>query len=194
MPRVEEILRLRAQNDKSLGGFLDILGICSILSAMSGSIRAGIGFDIHRLVRGRRLMLGGVEIQSPVGLLGHSDGDALLHAICDALLGSCGLGDIGDHFPDTDARYAGMTSSFFLRECARLARRARWSIRNVDSVVFLEKPRLGPAKHRIAQHIADVLELRASRVNVKAKTMERLGPIGGRKAIAALAVATVVRL
>jgi 2-C-methyl-D-erythritol 2,4-cyclodiphosphate synthase len=136
-------------------------------------------------------MLGGVEIQSDVGLLGHSDGDALLHAVCDALLGACGLGDIGDHFSDTDDRFAGLNSSFFLHRVAGLVGRRGFRIGNVDTIVFLERPKLGPYKHAMRDKIAEILGVSPGCVNVKAKTMERLGPIGSRRAIAVLVLAAV---
>ncbi|MDQ7780452.1 MAG: 2-C-methyl-D-erythritol 2,4-cyclodiphosphate synthase [Planctomycetota bacterium] len=160
---------------------------------MPQELRAGIGFDIHRLVRGRRLVLGGVEIPAESGLLGHSDGDALLHAVCDALLGACGLGDIGDLFPDTDARFKGRDSAFFVHEVLARTSKAGWKVANIDTIVFLERPRLGPWKRAMRDRIAALLGLAAANVGVKAKTMEKLGPIGGRRAVAALAQVLLVR-
>lgn len=139
-------------------------------------------------------MLGGVEIPSQVGLLGHSDGDALLHAVCDALLGAAGLGDIGEYFPDTDDAFAGLNSSFFLQRVAGQVRRRGFTIQNVDTIIFIERPRLGPHKRMMRNRIADMLDVSPTCVNVKAKTMERLGPIGGQKAIAALALAMIKKV
>ncbi len=151
--------------------------------------RTGIGWDSHRLVEGRPLILGGVTIVSPLGLDGHSDADVLCHAITDALLGAAGLGDIGDHFPDTDSAYKDADSVKLLQAViGRVADRG-WEIVNVDSTIVAEKPKLGKAKAQIQQRLADVLGLDPFDVGVKASTGERLGFIGRGEGIAALAVA-----
>jgi 2-C-methyl-D-erythritol 2,4-cyclodiphosphate synthase len=156
---------------------------------VSGSVRTGIGFDTHALVSGRRLVLGGVEIPSERGLAGHSDADVLTHAIIDALLGAAALGDIGQHFPDTDPRFAGVDSMALLREVLAGVRAAGFAVGHVDATVIAEAPRLGP--HRAAIHAALAAELGS--VNVKATTAERMGFLGRGEGIAALAVATLER-
>ena len=153
--------------------------------------RVGIGFDIHRLASDYPLRLGGIEIPHEKGLVGHSDGDALLHAITDALLGASGLGTIGERFPDTDARYRGIASDVLLRETAILIRKHGFQIGNVDSNVLAERPRLQAYLHLMQANIAEVLDLPSEDVSVKAKTMEGLGPIGGEEAIAAEAIVLV---
>ena len=151
-------------------------------------MRVGIGYDIHRLAPDRKLILGGVRIDFPTGLLGHSDGDVLLHAVCDARLGAAGLGDIGDLFPDTDPKFKDADSAALLREVLNLVRKKGLRVGNLDCILFAEKPKLGPLKRRIRTRLAEILEVDESAVNVKAKTMEGLGPIGGHEAIAAQAV------
>ncbi|MGB3071837.1 MAG: 2-C-methyl-D-erythritol 2,4-cyclodiphosphate synthase [Ottowia sp.] len=141
-------------------------------------IRVGEGWDVHALVPGRKLMLGGVQIPHTHGLLGHSDADALLHAITDALLGAAGLGDIGRHFPDTDEAFSGADSATLLTEAARRVREKGWRIGNVDSTVIAQAPRLAPYIGAMCQRIAEVLQVAPEKVNVKAKTAERLGPVG----------------
>ena len=155
------------------------------------TIRIGQGFDVHALVPGRKLILGGVEIAFHHGLLGHSDGDALLHAICDALLGAAGLGDIGQHFPDTDGRYAGADSLGLLREVAQRLDSLRWRPVNVDCTVIAQAPKLAPHIPRMVHNIADALGIVAAQVNVKAKTSERLGFTGRGEGIAAEAVVLI---
>jgi len=155
------------------------------------TIRIGQGFDVHALVPGRKLILGGVEIAFHHGLLGHSDGDALLHAICDALLGAAGLGDIGQHFPDTDGRYAGADSLGLLREVAQRLDGLRWRPVNVDCTVIAQAPKLAPHIPRMVHNIADALGIFATQVNVKAKTTERLGFTGRGEGIAAEAVVLI---
>lgn len=150
--------------------------------------RVGLGFDLHRLRRGRPFVLGGVRIPHPVGPVGHSDGDVILHALCDALLGAAGGGDIGDRFPDTDPRWKGTDSRRFVAAVWGPLRRAGWRVANVDVTVLAERPKLTPWKRRIAAAAARLLGVPAARVNVKAKTMERLGPIGAGKAVAAQVV------
>lgn len=150
----------------------------------------GIGFDIHTLVAGRPFYLGGVRLNHPFGPLGHSDGDAVLHAVIDALLGATGQGDIGQKFPDSDPDNFGAESLKLLqRTWAEIG--GKWRIVNVDVNVMLERPKLGPIKPKMAQAIAGALGIDAKLVNVKAKTLEGLGPIGEGKAVAAQAVVEV---
>jgi len=151
-------------------------------------MRVGIGRDCHRLVEGRRLVIGGVAMDSPRGADAHSDGDVLLHALIDALLGAVGLGDIGDHFPDTDPQYEGADSRDLLRRTVALVRRNGMSVHNVDATVMLERPKLGPLKQQMREQIAADLGISPGRVNVKAKTAEGLGAVGGGEAIEAEAV------
>lgn len=153
------------------------------------NFRIGEGWDIHALVQGRKLVLGGVEIPFALGLLGHSDADALLHAITDAMLGAAALGDIGTHFPDTDARYKGADSLTLLSEAARLVRDHGFEICNVDSTIVAQAPRLAPHIGAMRDRIAAALALDIDRVNVKAKTAEKMGPVGLGQAIEARAVA-----
>ena len=155
---------------------------------MPTRLRVGEGWDTHALVPGRRLVLGGVEIPSARGLLGHSDADALLHAITDALIGAAGLGDIGQHFPDTDERFRGADSLALLQEAAARVRAAGWRIANVDSTVVAQAPKLAPHIPAMRERIAQALGLQPGEVNVKAKTAEKLGPVGMGQAIEARAV------
>jgi len=147
-----------------------------------------MGFDIHRLVEGRSLLLGGVKIPSTKGLLGHSDGDVLLHALCDAMLGAVGAGDIGTYFPDSDPRWKGVSSQIFLEKATELAGRKSLRVENVDAVILAEEPKLGPHRIAIQRSIAQMLRVKDDRINVKAKTMEKLGPIGEGEAMAAYVV------
>jgi 2-C-methyl-D-erythritol 2,4-cyclodiphosphate synthase len=158
------------------------------------ALRIGEGWDTHALVVGRPLVLGGVTIPHSHGLLGHSDADALLHAITDALLGAAGLGDIGRHFPDTAAEFRGADSSALLAEAARLVRAAGWDLVNVDSTVVAQAPKLATHIPAMCQRIADVLGLALDAVNVKAKTAERMGPVGEGRAIETRAVCLLVKL
>jgi 2-C-methyl-D-erythritol 2,4-cyclodiphosphate synthase len=148
----------------------------------------GEGWDVHALVPGRRLVLGGVAIPHSVGLLGHSDADALLHAITDALLGAAGLGDIGSHFPDTDPKFKGADSAVLLAEALRAVQAAGWQLVNVDSTVIAQAPRLAPHREAMRMRVAQVLGLALDAVNIKAKTAEKLGPVGQGLAIEARAV------
>jgi 2-C-methyl-D-erythritol 2,4-cyclodiphosphate synthase len=153
--------------------------------------RVGIGYDTHRLVPGRRLILGGVEIPSELGLDGHSDADVLTHAIIDALLGAAALGDIGEHFPDTDERYRDANSLDLLREVvADLAERGL-AVGNVDATVVIERPRLAPARAEIRASLAEALGIPVERVSVKATRGEGMGFVGREEGVAALAVATL---
>ena len=154
-------------------------------------VRIGIGFDIHRLAPGRKLTLGGIEIPHDKGLVGHSDGDVLLHAITDALLGACGLGNIGEKFPDTDDRYRGIASHVLLEDTVQLIHDKGYSIGNIDSNVLAESPSLLGFLPSMEARISGVLGVSTDDVQVKAKTMEKLGPIGEGEAIAAQAIALV---
>lgn len=156
-------------------------------------VRTGIGWDVHRLARGRVLMLGGVMIASEAGLEGHSDADVLSHAITDAILGAAGAGDIGMHFPDSDPRWAGANSLLFLRHARDLAAARGLEILNVDSTVILETPRLKTYRTAIRQKLAETLGLDVDRVSVKFKTAEKLGPVGTGQAAEAQAVVTLVK-
>ena len=156
-------------------------------------IRVGQGTDIHALVAGRKLIIGGVDIPHELGLLGHSDADVLLHAIIDALLGAAALGDIGRHFPDTDARFAGADSAVLLAEALRRVRAAGWEVGNIDSTIVAQAPRLAAHIPAMRTRIADALGLETGQINIKAKTAERLGPVGQGLAIEARAVALLVR-
>lgn len=153
--------------------------------------RTGIGYDLHRLIPGRKLVLGGVEIPFDRGPAGHSDGDALAHAICDALLGAAGLGDIGTHFPDTDPRWKGAASLKFLEDIRQLLSQRELRIEHIDAVVVLERPRLGPHFPAMRAALAAALSIPPERVNLKAKTSEGTGAIGRGEAVAAHAVATL---
>lgn len=152
------------------------------------SARIGQGFDVHALVPGRKLIIGGVEIPFERGLEGHSDADVLLHAITDAVLGAAALGDIGQHFPDTDPRYLNADSRTLLRAAARMVRQAGWVVVNVDTTIIAQAPKMAPHTAVMAKNIAADLGLAAGRVNVKAKTTERLGFTGRGEGIAAEAV------
>lgn len=156
------------------------------------AVRIGEGWDIHALVPGRKLLLGGVEIPYERGLLGHSDADALLHAITDALLGAAGLGDIGRHFPDTDEAFRGADSIALLAEAARRVRQQGFEVANVDSTVVAQAPKLAPYIEAMRERIAQALGLGVGQVNVKAKTAEKLGPVGAGQAIEARAVVLLV--
>jgi 2-C-methyl-D-erythritol 2,4-cyclodiphosphate synthase len=153
--------------------------------------RVGQGFDVHRLVEGRKLVIGGVEIPYAKGLLGHSDADVLLHAICDALLGAAALGDIGRHFPDSDARYKGIDSRELLRQVVALVTKKGLSIGNVDATIIAEAPRMAPHIAGMVANIAADLGVAKDRVNVKATTTEQLGFTGRGEGIAAQAVCLV---
>lgn len=153
------------------------------------NIRIGEGWDVHALVPGRQLILGGVKIPHTSGLLGHSDADVLLHAITDAVLGAAGLGDIGRHFPDTDTQFKGADSSVLLQEAMRRVRAQGWELVNVDSTIVAQAPKLAPHMAAINAGVAKALGVQADQVNVKAKTAEKLGPVGMGQSIEARAVA-----
>jgi 2-C-methyl-D-erythritol 2,4-cyclodiphosphate synthase len=154
-------------------------------------MRIGMGYDIHRLVPGRKLVLGGVTIPFEKGLLGHSDADVLVHAVCDALLGAAGLGDIGLHFPDTDPKYKDINSLRLLSQTADLVRRNGYQLRNVDTTLLAEQPRLAPYRSRMQLNLAQTLQVEPGLVNIKATTAEGLGIIGKGDAIAAMSVVLV---
>lgn len=154
-------------------------------------IRVGIGYDVHRLVKGRDLVLGGVTIPNDLGLEGHSDADVLLHAIIDALLGAAALGDIGTHFPDTDAEFKGVSSLKLLAVVHHLLRDAGCHVQNIDSTLALEAPKLNPHIQQMCANVASVLELDPSSVSIKATTSERLGFVGSKEGAAAYAICTI---
>jgi 2-C-methyl-D-erythritol 2,4-cyclodiphosphate synthase len=154
-------------------------------------MRVGFGYDVHPMVSGRPLILGGVEIPYLQGLQGHSDADVLLHAVCDALLGAIGEGDIGRHFPDTDPQYKGIKSILLLKRVASLVREKGFHIVNIDSTIVAQRPKLSDAIPRMVQEIAGVLEMESRRVNVKATTSEGLGFTGRGEGIAAYAIVLV---
>jgi 2-C-methyl-D-erythritol 2,4-cyclodiphosphate synthase len=156
-------------------------------------LRIGEGWDVHALVAGRPLVLGGVTIPHTHGLLGHSDADALLHAITDALLGGAGLGDIGRHFPDTDAQFKGADSHVLLVEAMRRVRDAGFDVVNVDSTIVAQAPKMAPHIPAMRERIAAALGIDVERVNVKAKTAEKMGPVGEGRAIEARAVCLLAR-
>jgi 2-C-methyl-D-erythritol 2,4-cyclodiphosphate synthase len=156
-------------------------------------IRIGHGFDVHAFAANRKLIIGGVDIPHDLGLAGHSDADVLLHAICDALLGAAGLGDIGRHFPDTDAAFAGIDSRILLRRVAGQLRQRGWRVGNVDATIIAQAPKMAPHIARMTAHIADDLGIALDRVNVKATTTEKLGFTGRGEGIAAEAVCLIER-
>ena len=153
--------------------------------------RFGMGYDVHRLVEGRKLILGGVEILWEKGLLGHSDADVLLHAVADALLGAAALGDIGRHFPDTDEKFAGADSMKLLAEVVRLVRKKGFRVGNVDATIVAQAPKLAPHIGKMTENIARVLDVPLDCVNVKATTEERLGFTGSGEGMSAYAVAGI---
>ena len=177
------------------------------MSKQDPNVRIGHGYDLHRLAptaaatgqatghaeRGRPMVLGGVQFQSPVGPIGHSDADALLHAITDAVLGALALPDIGQLFPDSNPQWSGAASEKFLREAVRLAAQAGWRIGNVDATVILESPKLGPRKDEVRRNIARILEVDVGSVNVKGKTHEKVDAVGEGRAVEVHAVVVLVR-
>lgn len=156
-------------------------------------IRVGHGFDVHAFAENRKLVIGGVEIPHPLGLAGHSDADVLLHAVCDALLGAAGLGDIGRHFPDNDMAFAGIDSRILLRRVAQHLHERGWRVGNVDATVIAQAPKMAPYIARMSAHIADDLGIAVERVNVKATTTEKLGFTGRGEGIASEAVCLIER-
>lgn len=155
--------------------------------------KLGIGYDIHRLVEGRKLFIGGIEIPYSKGLAGHSDADVLLHAICDALLGAASERDIGELFPDTDPKYHNISSMELFKIVADLIRKRDFQVNSIDAVIILEEPRISPYKKIIQENIAGVLRIREDSVNMKTKTNEGLGEIGRKEAIACYAIAMLIK-
>lgn len=160
---------------------------------MSAQFRSGIGYDLHRLVPGRRLLLGGIEIPFDKGPAGHSDGDVILHALTDALLGAAALGDIGEHFPPSDPRWKDTASELFVRHAREMIEGAGYRAANVDVIVVLEQPKLLPFREGIRRKLSEMLGLPLDAVSVKAKTSEGLGPVGRGEAVEAHATALLVR-
>ncbi len=158
------------------------------------SYRCGIGYDLHRLAEGRKLIVGGVEVPFDKGPVGHSDGDVLAHALCDALLGAAGLGDIGTHFPDNDPQWKGANSLLFLEHAKTLLDKNRLAIEHVDAVVILERPKLGPHFPKMREALAKSLDAEPQRIHLKAKTNEGVDAVGEGRAIAAHVVATLRQL
>ena len=154
--------------------------------------RCGIGYDLHRLETGRKLIVGGIELEFDKGPVGHSDGDVLAHALCDALLGAAGLGDIGTHFPDTDPKWKGANSLLFLEHARKLLEEKRLAIEHVDAVVITEKPKLGPHFPKMREALGRALGVASEKIHLKAKTNEGVDAIGRGEAIAAHVVATLV--
>jgi len=154
-------------------------------------MRIGMGYDVHRLVAGRKLVLGGTVIPFERGLLGHSDADVLVHAICDALLGAAGLGDIGLHFPDSDPKYKDISSLTLLAQTRKMVCNKSFSIRNIDTIIFAETPKIGPYRKNMQENIAAAVEVDSGCVNIKATTTEGLGIIGRGEGIAAMSVVLV---
>lgn len=159
---------------------------------MTPKMRIGEGWDVHALVPGRALVVGGVTIDHPQGLLGHSDADVLLHAITDALLGAAALGDIGSHFPDTDAQHRGADSLVLLRAVGQRVRQAGYEIGNIDATIVAQAPRMGPHIPLMRERIAQALAMAVGQINVKAKTAEKLGPVGQGQSMEARAVALII--
>ena len=160
---------------------------------MITDIRTGLGYDVHQLVVGRKLIIGGVEIEHETGLLGHSDADALLHAINDALLGSLALGDIGSHFPDTDEKWKGADSKKLLIASLQMVKNRGYRVLNTDATIIAEKPKMKPFIPEMQQTIADLLEIDVDRVSIKATTSEKMGFIGRKEGIAAMATILVAK-
>jgi 2-C-methyl-D-erythritol 2,4-cyclodiphosphate synthase len=154
-------------------------------------MRIGIGYDVHRLAAGRKLVIGGVEIPFEQGLLGHSDADVLLHAVCDALLGAAGLGDIGRHFPDSSPKYKGISSLLLLKEVFRLIAEAGYRVSNIDTTIVAERPKMAPHIPGMIANIAAAVEVEPSAVNIKATTTEGLGFTGRGEGMAAYAVCSI---
>lgn len=151
-------------------------------------MRIGFGYDVHAFGRGSHVMLGGVSVPHDRGVVAHSDGDVMLHALCDALLGAMGLGDIGLHFPDSDARWKGAASRVFVKRCAELMRERGWQLVNADLTLLAEAPRLGSHRAQMRTNVAEALDATPDRINVKATTCERLGAIGRGEGLACHAV------
>ncbi len=158
------------------------------------SFRIGSGYDVHRLVSGRKLIVGGVTIPHEKGLKGHSDADVLVHAVCDAMLGAAGMGDIGEHFPDTDPRFKGISSILLMEHCRDLLKKKGWGVGNMDVTIFAEAPRMSPHKKEMAQNLAAAAGIIVDLVNIKATTTEGLGFEGREEGIGAHAVVLLQRM
>jgi len=156
-------------------------------------LRTGIGFDVHAFTEGRKLILGGIEIAHDKGLAGHSDADALLHAVTDAMFGSLSLGDIGTHFPDDDPRYKNADSTVFLKRAHELIRNKGYYLNNIDVVVMLQIPKIAPYVQKMKENMSKILEIGSDRISIKATTTEKLGFVGREEGISVMAVVTVVR-
>jgi 2-C-methyl-D-erythritol 2,4-cyclodiphosphate synthase len=156
-------------------------------------LRTGIGFDVHAFADERKLILGGIEIAHEKGLAGHSDADALLHAVTDAMLGSLSLGDIGTHFPDDDPRYKNADSTVFLKRAHELIRNKGYYLNNIDVVVMLQIPKIAPYVQKMKENMSKILEIGSDRISIKATTTEKLGFVGREEGISVMAVVTVVR-
>ncbi len=156
-----------------------------MMKSVKPAYKIGSGYDVHRLVKGRKLILGGVDIVFERGLEGHSDADVLIHAVCDAMLGALGQGDIGDHFPDTDAKFKGISSMILLEKCGKLMENQGYKINNMDCIVFAQVPKISPYKKTMEKNMAKALNIEPNLVNVKATTTEKLGFIGKEQGIAA---------
>jgi len=163
------------------------------IKKQSKDMKIGIGYDIHELVENRDLILGGVHIPYEKGPKGHSDGDALLHAICDSILGALGKGDIGRHFPDTDPKYKDISSKLLLEKVASLMIEEGYSLGNLDAIVILEQPKIGPYNEEMVGEISFILKTAKENVNIKGKTSEQIGPIGQNKAVAAYAAVMLTK-
>lgn len=157
-------------------------------------MRVGIGYDVHKLVENRKLILGGVDIPHEKGLLGHSDADVLLHAISDALLGSAALGDIGKHFPDSDDRYKGISSLILLKHVGDLLNKKNYAVNNIDATIVAQRPKLLPYIEQMRQNVATTLDIPLEDVNIKATTEERLGFTGSEEGISSYAVCTIKKI
>ena len=156
-----------------------------MMKTVKPAYKIGSGYDVHRLVKGRKLILGGVDIVFERGLEGHSDADVLIHAVCDAMLGALGQGDIGDHFPDTDAKFKGISSMILLEKCGKLMENQGYKINNMDCIVFAQVPKISPYKKTMEKNMAKALNIEPNLVNIKATTTEKLGFIGKEQGIAA---------
>ena len=158
------------------------------------SIRTGIGYDVHKLVPGSEIILGGIKIPCEFAIEAHSDGDVLCHGIMDAMLGAAGLGDIGEHFPDTDAKLKGASSMELLKDVNDKLKKAGMKVANIDAIIILEKPKICEMKVKMKENIANVIEIDMGRVNIKATTTEKLGSIGRSEGIASQAVVTLEKM
>ena len=157
------------------------------------NLRIGNGYDVHRLVEGRKLILGGVEVPHSLGLDGHSDADALVHALCDALLGALGAGDIGAYFPDTDPQWKGISSLLLLKEVMRMCREKGFELANADTIMVAQKPKLAPHLPQMIKNMAATMNVESERINIKATTTEKLGFAGREEGISAYAVALLIK-